>query len=155
LPDASRSGKGKFSSWKAHLGVRSIKTPLNILHSQKQEECDMLQQFAKYGGSIQAILGLLGNVGAVGGALGATTGGNIFNILSGAALSYLGFKGTESGQRNGALGIGGVNALVGLLGAFGMNSIAGIPLTGDKISWIINLAIGAWGLIAGFMKKKA
>lgn len=137
------------------MGERSIKIPLNIIHLQNQEECNMLQQFTKYGGSIQAILGLLGNVGAVGGALGATTGGNIFNILSGGALGFLGFKGSENAQRNGALGIGAVNAIVGLLGAFGMNSIAGIPLTGEKISWIINLVIGAWGLIAGFMKKKA
>ncbi|MCK6619083.1 MAG: hypothetical protein L6Q94_01115 [Calditrichia bacterium] len=160
LPDASRSGKRKFSSWKAHLGVRSIKIPLNILHSQKQEEYDMLQNFTKYAGLAQTAIGLLGQFApgigpALGGAMGTATGGNVFNMLSGAALSYLGFKGTESNQRTGALGIGGLNAIVGLLSAFSMSPIGPISLNESMISWIINLAIGAWGLIAGFMKKKA
>lgn len=74
-------------------------------------------------------------------------------MLSGAALSYLGFKGTENAQRMGAKGLGGLNALVGVLGLFGINTLLGIPLNEGAISKTVNLAIGAWGLIAGFMKK--
>lgn len=113
----------------------------------------MLQNLMKYIGPIQGLLGVGGAAG-VANVLGSAAGGNIFNILSGAAFSYLGFKGSEKAQRTGALGIGGVNAIVGLLGAFGMNNIAGIALNESTLSWIVNLAIGAWGIISGLMKKK-
>ena len=122
----------------------------------------MTQTFTKVAGVAQTAIGLLGQfVPAAGSMLagsaagGAATGGNVFNMLSGAALSYLGFKGSDSNQRTGAQAIGGLNAVVGLLGAFGMNSIAGIPLNSGIVSTIINLAIGAWGLYAGFAKKPA
>ena len=87
--------------------------------------------------------------------LGTQSGGNIFNILSGAALSYLGFQGTAANQRTGAQVIGGLNGLVGLLGAFGVTNLLGIPLSEGLLSTIVNLAIGAWGLYAGFAKKSA
>ncbi len=117
----------------------------------------MTQTFTKVAGVAQTAIGLLGQfVPAAGSLMGAEgTGGNVFNVLSGAALSYLGFKGSDSSQRTGAQAIGGLNAVVGLLGAFGVNSIAGMPLNSGIVSTIINLAIGAWGLYAGFAKKPA
>ena len=54
----------------------------------------------------------------------------------------------------GALGLGGVNALVGILGMVGINNIAGIPLNATVVGNAISLAIGAWGLISGLMAKK-
>jgi hypothetical protein len=115
----------------------------------------MLNAFSKYGGIIQTILGLLGTAAPSAiPALGASQGGSIFNMISGVVLSYLGFKGGESQQRMGALGLGGLNAIVGVLGALGITHIAGITLNEGTIGIIVNLLIGAWGLIAGFMKKK-
>jgi hypothetical protein len=112
----------------------------------------MLQTFSKYAGIIQAILGAAGTASpGMASSLGAVGGSSIFNLISGAVLGYLGFKGNESQQKAGAIGVGGLNALVGLLGAFGVN----LGITPDNaVGVIINLAVGAWGLIAGFMKKK-
>lgn len=116
----------------------------------------MLQAFSKYGGVVQGLLGALGTAAPdVLSSMGPGQGGSIFNLISGAALSYLGFKGTASQQQTGAIGIGGLNMVVGLLGAFGVNSLAGIPLNEGTLGTVINLAIGAWGLFAGFSKKKA
>ncbi|MGH9319414.1 MAG: hypothetical protein ACRD3V_05935, partial [Vicinamibacteria bacterium] len=100
---------------------------------------------------------LIGVVGATGVAPGLDVGGgaSIFNILSGAALSYLGFKGTPSQQKTGGLGIGVVNALVGVLGIMGIREIAGIPMTAGTVGTIVNLAVGAWGILAGITAKKA
>ncbi len=114
----------------------------------------MLQAFTRYAGMAQTLLGVLGAAAPdLAPALGAGTGGSIFNVLSGAGLSYLGFKGTPDQQRIGALGIGTVNAIVGVLGMVGFREVAGIPLHAGNVSMIINLAIGAWGIIAGLMKK--
>ena len=116
----------------------------------------MLQSFTKYAGVAQTLIGLLGQFApGVGAMLGTGAGGNVFNILSGAALSYLGFKGTQSQQAMGAKTIGGLNAVVGLLGALGIKSLLGMPLNEGVISTVINLAIGAWGLYSGFAKKAA
>lgn len=113
----------------------------------------MLQAFTRYAGILQALLGVIGATAPGVAPLGAGTGGSIFNILSGAALSYLGFKGTANQQRTGALGIGTVNAIVGVLGMIGLREVAGIELHAGNVSMILNLAIGAWGIIAGLMKK--
>jgi hypothetical protein len=115
----------------------------------------MLAAFSKYAGVIQAVLGVIGTAapGAVP-ALGASQGGSIFNLVSGLVLSYLGFRGPETQQRMGAIGIGGLNAVVGILGALGITHIAGITLNESTIGIVVNLAIGAWGLVAGMMKKK-
>ena len=116
----------------------------------------MVQNFSRIAGVVQGALGILGTaIPSLSTTLGTQSGGNIFNILSGAALSYLGFKGSEGNQRTGAQVIGGLNGVVGLLGAFGVTNLAGIPLSEGVISTVINLAIGAWGLYAGFVKKGA
>jgi hypothetical protein len=116
----------------------------------------MLQNFAKYAGLAQGALGILGTaVPGIGSAIGAGTGGNIFNILSGAGLSYLGFKGSESATNTAVPIISGLNALVGVLGAAGVHNIAGMEFNTSTVSTIISLVIGAWGLISTFMKKKA
>ena len=116
----------------------------------------MLSAFSKYAGVIQAVLGAIGTAApSAVPALGASQGGSIFNLISGLALSYLGFKGPETQQRVGALGIGGLNALVGILPVLGVNSIAGMNLNTETVGIIVNLAIGAWGLVSGLMKKKA
>jgi hypothetical protein len=115
----------------------------------------MAKTFSKYAGVIQLVIGLLGQfIPGISSMLGAHTGGNVFNLLSGAALSYFGFKGTESAQRTGAQAIGGLNGLVGLLNLLNIN-IPGISLSEGTLSWIVNLAIGAWGLYSGFAKKPA
>ncbi|MGH7496760.1 MAG: hypothetical protein ACREOO_30785 [bacterium] len=113
----------------------------------------MAQMFSKYAGLVQLALGLLGQfVPQIGGMMNAGSGGNIFNMLSGAALSYLGFKGSAPAQRTGAQVIGGLNGLVGVLGALGVNNLAGIQLNEGAVSTVANLAIGAWGLYSGFAK---
>ena len=114
----------------------------------------MAQVFSKYAGIIQLLLGALGQfVPGIGSMLGGTTGGNLFNMLSGAALSFLGFKGSEGAQQTGAKVIGGLNGLVGLLGAVGVNNIAGLQLNEGLTSNLVNLAVGAWGMYSGFAKK--
>ncbi|MGH7453068.1 MAG: hypothetical protein ACRENG_17090 [bacterium] len=118
----------------------------------------MLQNFTKYAGIVQTLIGLLGQFAPslLGSLMGAqAAGGNVFNILSGAALSYLGFKGTPNTQRTGAQVVGGLNGLVGLLGAFGVNNLAGLQMNDGWGSTIVNLLIGAWGLYSGFVKKTA
>jgi len=51
------------------------------------------------------------------------------------------------------LGIGDINAVVGLLGTFSVNNLFGLQLNEGMVSNIINLAIVAWGLFAGLSKK--
>lgn len=118
---------------------------------------------SRYAGPVQAGIGLLSQfVPSIGTALGAaTTGagilgdGNLVNILSGAALSYFGLKGSDSMQRTGTQALGGLNGLVGILGALGVNNLGGLQLTNGWGTIIINLLIGAWGLYSGFAKKQA
>lgn len=112
--------------------------------------------FAKIAGIVQTLLGVAGAVapGALGSMMGAQMGGSGLNILSGALLSYLGFKGNAANQKLGAQSLGVVNLIVGALGAFGLTSIAGIPLNTGAVSVAVNVVIGLWGLAAGFLGKK-
>jgi len=120
---------------------------------------------SRYAGLAQAGIGVLSQfVPSIGTALGAAAttgasniigGGNLVNILSGAALSYLGLKGSDSAQRTGAQALGGLNGLVGILGALGVNNLGGLQLSNGWGTIIINLLIGAWGLYSGFAKKQA
>jgi hypothetical protein len=114
------------------------------------------QVFSKVAGIVQALIGVAGAAApsALGGLVGAQAGGSGFNILSGALLSYLGFQGSANAQRTGAQTLGAVNVVVGALGALGIQQIAGIPLNTGTVSIAINLVIGVWGLLAGFMGKK-
>ena len=115
----------------------------------------MAQAFSKVAGIIQLVLGLVGQFApGIASTLGTGTGGNVFNIISGGVLSYLGMKGTESGQRTGAQVMGGLNGLVGLLGVLGINNLAGMTMNQGMGGNIVNLLIGAWGLYAGFAGRK-
>ncbi|NUO82407.1 hypothetical protein HUU05_20215 [candidate division KSB1 bacterium] len=116
----------------------------------------MAQTFSKYAGIIQTVVGLLGLVpGNLGGMLNTGQGSDIFNTIAGLALSYFGFKGSESQQRTGAQTVGGLSAIMGLLGGLGVNSTGAFALSeGWSLPNIINLLIGAWGLYSGFIAKK-
>ena len=115
----------------------------------------MVQTFSKVAGIVQLVLGLVGQFApGIASTLGSGTGGNIFNIISGGVLSYLGMKGTETGQRTGAQVLGGLNGLVGLLGALGVSNLAGLQMNQGMAGNVINLLIGAWGLWAGFAGQK-
>ena len=115
----------------------------------------MAQTFSKVAGIVQLILGLVGQFfPGIASSLGTGTGSNIFNIVSGGILSYLGTRGSETGQRTGAQVLGGLNGLVGVLGALGVNNLAGMPMNQGMAGNVINLLIGAWGLWSGFATKK-
>ena len=108
------------------------------------------------GGPIQGLLGLASQfIPSVASAVDAgASGGNIFNIASGALLTGLGLQKSESAQKVGALGIGGLNGLVGILSALGVTNLAGIQMNKGWLPIAVNLVIGAWGIISGLMKKK-
>lgn len=115
----------------------------------------MLQNFLKFAGPLQAALGVGGAaVPALATALGTGMGGNLVNLASGAAASYLGFQGSPAAQQNGARFLGVANTLVGVLGAAGVSQIAGFSLNQGSVATIISLVVGLWGLAAGFMKQK-
>jgi hypothetical protein len=121
----------------------------------KSEEEIMLQSFLKVGGPLQALLGLAGSAApGLAGTLGTATGGSIFNILSGGALSYLGFGANPALQAQGAKIVGGLNVLVGVLNALGVRELGGLPINEGNVATVVNLGLGAWGLLAGFMAKK-
>jgi hypothetical protein len=114
----------------------------------------VLQAFLKFAGPLQAALGAGGAaVPGLAEALGTGMGGNLVNLASGAIASYLGFKGAPAAQVNGARFLGVANTLVGVLGAAGINQIAGITLSSGNVATAINVGVGIWGLVAGFMKK--
>ena len=114
----------------------------------------MFKNFMRIAGIAQAALGVLGTAsGGVSQAIGANQTGGIFNLVSGAALGFLGLKGTPAAQNVGVPAISGLNGLVGVLGILGLKSVAGIPLNEGLISNLINIGISAWGFLATFMKK--
>jgi hypothetical protein len=81
-------------------------------------------------------------------------GGSAINVISGAVLGYLGYKGSPGAQRSGAQILGVVNVLVGALNAAGVHQIAGLPLSEGNVAMAVNFVIGIWGLVAGFTGKK-
>ncbi|MDZ7290163.1 MAG: hypothetical protein ONB44_01930 [candidate division KSB1 bacterium] len=120
----------------------------------------MAKMFSRYAGVVQLVIGLLSQLAPqIGSILGQTPGGgiagggNLFNIISGAVLSYLGFGASANAQRTGAQVMGGLNGLVGILGALGVNNVGGFQMTEGWGSIVVNLLVGAWGLYSGFKKS--
>jgi hypothetical protein len=114
----------------------------------------MVGAFAKFAGPLQALLGLLTAASpAAAAAVGAGSGASAFNVVSGAALSVLGWKASESALRSGSQALGGVNLLVGVLGLLGIESVAGLPMNASILGNAINVGIGIWGLISGFTAR--
>ena len=104
-------------------------------------------------GSAQAVLGILGTAsGGVSSAIGTGTTANIFNIASGAAIGALGFGAPARVQKVGVPIVAGINGLVGILGAAGVQNIAGIGMNPDLVSNLINIGIGILGFVFTFVK---
>lgn len=110
---------------------------------------------ARIAGPLQAALGLLTAASAgTAATLGAGSGASAFNVVSGVVLSLLGFRATDSARRTGCQAVGGVNLLVGVLGLLGIDRVAGVPMNATIVGNVINVGIGIWGLVAGFMDRK-
>ena len=106
-------------------------------------------------GAAQAIFGLLGlAAGGVTQAVGTAQPGNIFNLVSGAALGALGV-GTSGGTRKVGVGIVSLlNAAVGVLGISGVQSIAGVALNAGLPANLVNIGVAVLGFIFMFLKGK-
>ena len=115
----------------------------------------MFKSLTKIVGLAQAALGVAGTAsGDVASSMGTATPGNIFNILSGAALGFLGMKGSAGAQKVGIPAISGLNGLVGILGLLGVNNVAGLAMNAGLPSNLVNIGISVIGFISSFMKKK-
>ena len=116
----------------------------------------MTKLLTRLGGPIQGLFGLASQfIPSVASTVDAgASGGNIFNIASGALLTALGLQKSESAQKVGALGIGGLNGLAGILSIFGVNNLGGFQMNKGWLPIAVNLIIGAWGIISGLTKKK-
>lgn len=109
-------------------------------------------------GLAQGALGALGTAAptAVGSAVQTAQGGSIFNLLSGAALGFLGLKGNDAQQKVGIPAISGLNGIVGILGLLGTNNpLSSLQLNNGTTGSLINIAVSVIGFIATFMKNKA
>lgn len=118
----------------------------------------MNKNLVKIIGLVQAALGAAGAAApdAVGTAVQTAQGGSIFNLLSGAALGFLGLKGTASQQKVGLPAVSGLNGLVGLLGLLGGgNLLSSLNMYYGTGGSLINIAISAIGFIVSFMKNKS
>jgi hypothetical protein len=107
-------------------------------------------------GMAQGAVGALGTAApaAIGTAIQTTQGGSIFNLLSGAALSYLGLKGSAGMQNVGIPTVSGLNGLVGILGLLGPNNPLQSIIHNGTGGSLINIGIAVVGFIATFMKGK-
>jgi len=107
-------------------------------------------------GLAQGALGVLGvTPTGVDNVIQTAQGGDIFNLLSGAALGFLGMKGNANQQKIGLPAVSGLNGLVGLLGLLGPNNpLSALQLNNGTVGSLINIAISAVGFIASFMKGK-
>ncbi len=118
----------------------------------------MQKNLMKIIGLAQGVFGALGTAvpAAIGTAVQTTQGGSIFNLVSGAVMGFLGFKGNTAQQKIGLPAVSGLNGLVGLLGLLGPNNpLSSLQLSnGTTGSWI-NIAVAVVGFIATFMKNKA
>jgi hypothetical protein len=106
-------------------------------------------------GTAQGIFGILGaTVGSVGRAVGTAPSGNIFNIVSGAALGALGFGTSEKVQNVGVPVVSVLNAIVGVLGIVGVQNIGSLNLNNGLPSNLINIGVAVLGFIFTFLKGK-
>jgi hypothetical protein len=104
-------------------------------------------------GAAQGLFGLLGTaVSGVGNAVGTSTSGDIFNLVSGAALGALGFGTSGNTQKVGVSVVSVLNALVGVLGLSGVQ-LGNLNLGGTG-SNIINIGVAVLGFIFTFLKNK-
>lgn len=111
--------------------------------------------FARIAGALQAGLGVLTAASpGLAAAMGAGAGASAFNLLSGAALTVLGWKAGESVLRSGAQFLGGLNLTVGVLGLLGIERVAGLPLNASILGNAINVGIGIWGLVSAFTARR-
>lgn len=88
-------------------------------------------------------------------AIQTTQGGDIFDLLSGAALGFLGLKGSAGRQKVGLPTVSGLNGpgdLPGLLGA--NNPLSALQLNNGTGGSLISIAVSVIGFIATFKKKK-
>ncbi|MDM7925882.1 MAG: hypothetical protein QUS35_07665 [bacterium] len=117
----------------------------------------MNKNLVKIIGLVQGAAGLLGTASAgASSAMQTAQGGDIFNLLSGAALGFLGLKGTASQQKVGLPAVSGLNGLVGLLGLLGANNpLSALQMNNGTGGSLINIAISAIGFIVSFMKNKS
>jgi hypothetical protein len=105
-------------------------------------------------GAAQGLFGLLGTAsGGVTNAVGTATSGNIFNLVSGAALGALGFGTSEKTQKVGVPIVAALNAIMGILGLTGVN-LGNLNLNGGTGANIINIGVAVLGFIFTFMKSK-
>jgi hypothetical protein len=104
-------------------------------------------------GAAQGLFGLLGTAaGGVSQAVGTTTSGNIFNLVSGAALGALGFGTSGNTQKAGVFIVSVLNALVGILGISGVQ-LGNLNLGGTG-SNIVNIGVAVLGLVFTFLKSR-
>jgi len=91
--------------------------------------------------------------GTVSQAVGTQSSGDIFNLFSGVALSFLGFKGSKSVRSIGVPIISGLNGLIGIPGLIGVYNVAGIPLNEGVIPNMVNIGISVWGFVSTSLNK--
>lgn len=111
--------------------------------------------FARIAGAFQAGLGVLTAASPeLAAAVGSGVGASAFNLLSGSALSVLGWKSGEGVQRSGAQFLGGLNLAVGVLGLLGIDRVAGLALNASILGNAINVGIGIWGLVSAYNTRR-
>jgi len=107
-------------------------------------------------GIVQGLFGLLGTATMADAALQTAQAGSIFNLVSGAALSFLGMKGNTAQKKVGLPAVAGLNGVVGLLGLLGANNpLSALQMDNGTGGSLINIAISVIGFAATFMKKKS
>ena len=106
-------------------------------------------------GTAQGLFGLLGTVsGGITEAVGTATSGNIFNLVSGAALGALGFGTSGTTQTVGVSIVSVLNAVVGILGVVGVQNIGTLALNAGLPAGLVNIGVAVLGFIFTFLKSK-